>query len=151
MLSNYKLNHTAAGLLDKFIGRDNDYQTHWALGVLYYEAREAGNRVTLDLLAPAAQPDSPACASLARTWGIHLRQALGRHHALPDELAAASISVAFGLPPVPKRPGYIEIGDPFLCTLRLVAADGRMAERCRMEHCKPADEHWNPWYGPYQG
>lgn len=149
MLSNYKLNHVAAGLLDKFIGRDNDYQGHWALGVLYAEARAAGNRVELDLLAATAQPAPPACASLARTWAYNLRQALGRHGASVEDLALARIAVEFGLPPVPKRPGFNEYGDPFLCTLRLACSDGRAAERRRMEHCKPADEFWNSFYGPY--
>ncbi|MCC2955769.1 hypothetical protein LK542_09095 [Massilia sp. IC2-477] len=151
MLSKYKLNHIAAGLLDKFVGRDNDYQRHWALGVMYFEARAADNRIDLNLLAACANPPFPASTSLARTWAHHLRQALGRHGAALDELDAATISVEFGLPPVPKRPGYIEYGDPFLCSLRLVAKDGRVAERRRMEHCAPADEFWNSWFGPYTG
>lgn len=140
MISRRKLNHTAAGLLDKFIGRNNDYEGYWALGFLYMEGRAAGNRVELDLLAAVAQPSSPACASLARTWAHHLRQALHRHGVAPDELAHAAIVIEFGLPPVPKRPGHIEYGDPFLCSLRLVAVEGRAAERRRMGHCKPADE-----------
>lgn len=149
MLSKYKLNHMAAGLLDKFIGRNNDYQRHWVPGVLYYESRDTGKRVELDLLGASARPAAIACTSLAATWAAYLRQALGRHHAAPDELTSATITLEFGLPPVPKRPGYIEYGEPFLCTLRLVAADGRVAERRRMEHCKPADEFWNSWFGPY--
>lgn len=151
MLSRYKLNHMAAGLLDKFIGRNNDYQRHWALGVLYYEARAAGNRVEFDLLDAKAQPGSSACASLAQTWAAYLRDALRRHHAAPHELGAAMLTIEFGLPPVPKRPGYIEYGDPFLCTLRLVADDGRSVQRSRMEHCQPANQFWNSWFGPYQG
>lgn len=149
MISRYKLNHMAAGLLDKFVGRNNDYESHWALGVLYYEARMSDNRVELDLLAASAQPALPACSSLARTWAQYLRQALGRHRAFPHELQSASITIEFGLPPVPKRPGFIEYGDPFLCSMRLVADDGRVAERRRMAHCAPADTFWNAWSGPY--
>ncbi|MCA1855029.1 hypothetical protein LE190_03670 [Massilia oculi] len=149
MLSRYKLNHMAAGLLDKFIGRNNGYECHWALGVLYCEARQAGNRVELDLLAGSAFPALPASTSMAHTWQRYLQLALGRHGETVGGLTEASIAVAFGLPPVPKRPGYIEYGDPFQCTLRLVAANGRCAERRRMQHCHPADEFWNPFYGPY--
>jgi hypothetical protein len=140
MLSNYKLKHTTAGLLDKFIGRNNDYEGYWALGVLYAESRAWSLRVELDLLGAVAQPDTPASASLARAWAHHLRQALRRHKLSPDELAHAGFVIEFGLPPVPKRPGHIEYGDPFLCRLRLEATDGRMAERRRMAHCRPADE-----------
>lgn len=151
MLSKYKLNHMTAGLLDKFVGRNNDYQRHWALGVMYYEARAAGDRIELDLLAACTQAPFPASTTLARTWAAYLRQALARHNAAPDELHAATMSVQFRLPPVPKRPGYIEYGDPFLCSLRLVAKDGRVAERHRMGHCAPADEFWHSCFGPYTG
>ncbi len=139
MMSRRKLNHTAAGLLDKFIGRNNDYHGYWALGALYQEARASGNRVELDLLAATAQPSAPACTELAQGWAHALRLAIGRHKVSMDELAQARIAIAFGLPPVPKRPGHIGHGDPFLCSLHLTARDGRVAERRRMGHCKPAD------------
>ncbi|VXC77445.1 hypothetical protein [Massilia sp. 9I] len=146
MLSRYKLRHTTAGLLDKFIGRNNNYEWYWALGVLYTEARAAANRVEFDLLAGTAQPATPACASLARTWASYLKQALHRHAASPEDLAVARLSVTFGLPAVPKRPGYIEYGDPFLCTLHLASHDGRACVRERTEHCVPHEEFGSPWH-----
>lgn len=151
MISRRKLNHTAAGLLDKFIGRNNDYEGYWALGFLYMEGRAAGNRVELDLIAALAQPSSPACASQARTWTHHLRQALHRHRVAPDELAHAAIVIEFGLPPVSKQPGYIGYGDPFVCSLHLAAVDGRVAERRRTGHCKQADEFWGSRSARYTG
>jgi hypothetical protein len=140
MISNHKFNHTVCGLLSKFIGRNNDYQGYWAPGVLYTEARLSGKRVELDLLAASAQPPSPACAGMARTWAHYLRQALERHGVSPDALAAASISIEFGLPPVPKRPGFVEHGDPFLCSLRLLSRDGRKFVRQEQAHCMPHEE-----------
>ena len=140
MLSRYKLRHTATGLLDKFIGRNNDYEGYWALGVLYTEARVSGNRVALDLLTAKAQPASGACTGLARTWADYLREALGRHGLCAGDLAAATISLEFGLPPVPKRPGYVEYGDPFSVLLRLVSRDGLEFARQGTGHCKPYDE-----------
>lgn len=145
MLSRYTLRHTTAGLLDKFIGRNNNYEVYWALGVLYTEALAAGNRVELDLLTGKAEPATPACASLARTWASYLQQALRRHAASTEDLALARLSIAFGLPAVPKRHGYIEYGDPFLCTLQLASHDGRVCARERMEHCVPHEQFGSRW------
>jgi len=142
MLSNRKLKHTTAGLLGKFIGRNNDYDGYWALGTLYMEARDAGNRIELDLLTAGGEPATPACLGLARTWSGHLRDALLGHGGLPDDLAGASISLEFGLLSLQMPPYSYPIGDPFRCTLRLVASDGRVVERQALGRCFPLDRFW---------
>ena len=137
MIARRKFNHTAAGLLSKFLTRYNDVDGYWALGVLYTEARASANRVELDMLGGTAHPASPVCIDVARSWALHLRQALARHGVSPEALATASLAIEFGLPPRPRRPGHIEYGDPFLCSLRLVSRDGREFARQERGHCMP--------------
>lgn len=140
MLSRRKLNHTAAGLLGKFISRNNDHEGYWALGALSMEARRLDNRVELDLLQASARPAAPACASLALIWSGHLHAALARHGALAGELAGASITLEFGLVALPMPPWSYPFGDPFRCTVRLASADGRVAERQALGRCFPLDQ-----------
>lgn len=139
MISRRKLNHLGAGLLDTFISRYNDYEGYWAFGVMYREAQASANRIDIDLLAATAQPETPAAASVARTYAHYLRRASARLGVELDELASASIVLAFGLPPVPRNPGCYQVGDPFTCTLRLATLDGRTALRQKLAHCKPWD------------
>ena len=78
MLSKRKLRHLAAGLLGTFISRYNDYEGYWAFGVMYREVYSSGNPVTLDLIAKTALPDMPATASVSRTYGNYLREAIAK-------------------------------------------------------------------------
>ena len=79
MIARRKFNHITAGLLSKFLTRYNDIDGYWALGVMYTEARAFDSRVEIDMLHGVAQPDCAACTSVARTWALYLREALGRH------------------------------------------------------------------------
>lgn len=139
MIAKAKFNHTAAGLLGKFISRNNDIDGYWGLGVLYLEARASANRIVLDLREGTAQPPSPVCTGAAHTWALYLRAALARHGLAADALAAATLSIEFGLP-VPKRPPYIPHGDPFGCVVHLRAADGREFIRREIGYCLPWDQ-----------
>lgn len=139
MIAKRKFNHTAAGLLSKFISRNNDIDGYWGLGVLYTEARASANRVAFDLLDGAAQPASPVCISAARTWSLYLRVALARHGLTSQALVAATVSIEFGLP-LPKRPLYIPYGDPFVCVVHLLSADGREFTRQKIGYCLPNDQ-----------
>jgi hypothetical protein len=120
-----KLRHSAAGLLGKFISRNNSIERLWAPGVLYTEAQGAGNCVELDLLAEVATPDLPQAMSIARTFAAYLRMALARHGFKPDVLSSANVSLVFGLPPPPRQPGDNSFGDGFNCTVTLTARDGK--------------------------
>ncbi|MCD2518719.1 hypothetical protein LQ564_20690 [Massilia sp. G4R7] len=140
MLTKYKLNHVAGGLMGTFISRYNDYQGYWAFGVMVRELRDGGNRVHLDLLAGSAEPAAPAAASAARAYADYLGRALGKLGASPSDLAEAGMLVEFGLPAAaPAQPWRVMAGDPFRCTLRLVGRDGRVASRQASEHCMPVD------------
>lgn len=139
MIAKSKFNHTAAGLLSKFISRNNDIDGYWGLGVLYTQARTSANRVAFDLLGGSAQPASPVSVSVARTWALYLRVALARHGLTSQALVIASVDVEFGLP-LPKRPLYIPHGDPFVCTVRLVSTDGREFTRQVIGYCLPYEE-----------
>lgn len=139
MIARRKFNHTAAGLLNKFVSRNNDIDGYWGLGVLYMEARASANRVAFDLLDEAAQPASPVCISVVRTWAAYLRMALARHGLTSHALAAATVSIEFDLV-LPKRPLYIPYGDPFECVAHLQAADGREFTRRRTGYCLPNDQ-----------
>ncbi|MFC0253969.1 hypothetical protein [Massilia consociata] len=151
MISRRKLNHTAAGLLDKFVGRYNDHEGYWALGVLYKEARISANRVEIDMLDASVQPASPICTDLARTWASCLRQAIDRHGIPTHDLAAASISIEFGLPAVPTPPGLVAWGDPFPVHLAPRIRDGRVSTRQKSGHCRPSDQFPGRRSGRYTG
>ncbi|SFC16407.1 hypothetical protein [Massilia yuzhufengensis] len=140
MITNHKLHHSAAGLLGSFNSRNNDIDRYWALGVLHTEALPHGNHVELDLLHGRAHPEAPACCSVARNYAAFLRRALAAHGCEPGALAAATLSLAFGLPPAPKPRWDTRFGDPYTCTLTLQAPDGR---RVTLEHtgrCAPHEQ-----------
>ncbi|MGH8855568.1 MAG: hypothetical protein ACREWI_15000, partial [Telluria sp.] len=137
MLTKHKLHHTAAGLLGSFISRNNRSDAFWALGVLYTEALASNKRVELDLLRCRAQPEAPACCLVARTYVAFLRRALAAHGVEPGALAVASVSLAFGLPPVPKPRWDTSLGDPYTCTVSLQATDGRTVTLDHRGQCAP--------------
>ena len=140
MISRRKLNHLGAGLLDTFISRYNDYEGYWAFGVMYREAQASANHMQLDLLAATAQPEAPAACSVARTYARYLRQAIARLGVGLEELESASIAIEFGLPPVPRNPNLVQVGDPFTCTFHVVTRDGRKASRQKLAHCMRVDQ-----------
>jgi hypothetical protein len=143
MIARRKFNHITAGLLSKFLTRNNDFDGYWAPGVLYTEARAFGSRVEIDMLHGRVQPDCSACMSVARTWALYLREALGRHGIAPDALAAATISLEFGLAPMPKLPNYPydhNYGADFRATLRLQSHDGRTFVRQDRGYCTLHEE-----------
>jgi hypothetical protein len=125
MIAKRKLHHAAAGLLGKFMSRNNDYQGYWALGVLYTEARVSGMRVELDLLHGQSLPEAPACISVARSYTAFLRTALTRQGLAPDMLSSATISLAFCSPAASMPAGGNSFGDPVECILTIVERDGR--------------------------
>lgn len=139
MIARRKFNHTAAGLLGKFVSRNNDYQGYWALGVLYTEARASAMRVELDLLRVHALPEAPACVSVARSYATFLGSALAEHGLTPQALAAATVSIEFGLS-LPQRPRYIPCGDPFVCSFRILSGDGREFTCRKTGYCLPHDQ-----------
>ncbi|NNG22188.1 hypothetical protein [Telluria aromaticivorans] len=140
MISRRKLNHFSAGLLDTFITRYNDYEGYWAFGVLYREVQASANRMQLDLLAATAQPEAPAACSVARTYARYLHQAIAKLGVRLEELESASMVIEFGLPPVPRNPNLVQVGDPFTCTLHVVTRDGRRATRQKLAQCMRVDE-----------
>ena len=145
MIARRKFNHITAGLLSKFLTRYNDIDGYWALGVMYTESRACGNRVEIDVLHGRARPDFPACSSMARSWALNLREALGRHGIAPDALAAASMLLEFGLAPMPNIPCYPndhKFGADFRATLRLQSRDGRTFVRQDRGYCMPHEEFW---------
>ncbi|WP_409266426.1 hypothetical protein [Massilia sp. BHUDP2] len=143
MIARRKFNHITAGLLSKFLTRNNDFDGYWALGVLYTEARAFDKRVEIDMLHGRVQPDCPACTSVARTWALYLRAALARHGIAPDALAAVTLSLEFGLAPMPKLPSYPydhKYGADFRASLRLQSRDGRVFVRQDRGYCTPHEE-----------
>jgi hypothetical protein len=145
MIARRKLNHITAGLLSKFLTRYNDIDGYWALGVMYTETRASGSRVEIDMLRGVAQPDLPACTSVAQAWVLNLRAALARHGIAPDALTAVTLSLEFGLAPMPKLPSYPsdhKYGPDFRASLRLQSRDGRVFVRQGRGYCTPHEEFW---------
>lgn len=143
MIARRKFNHITAGLLSKFLTRYNDIDGYWALGVMYTEARAFDSRVEIDVLHGVARPDSPACTDMARSWALDLRAALARHGIAPDALAAATMSLEFGVAPMPKLPNYPydhNYGPDFRASLRLQSSDGCVFVRQDRGYCTPHEE-----------
>ncbi|MCA1245063.1 hypothetical protein [Massilia sp. MS-15] len=129
-----RLRHIAAGLLGKFISRNNNLERLWAPGVLYTEAQAAGNRVGLDLLQGRSTPALPEASSVARTFAAYLRSALARHGFPPEVLADATIALEFGLPSA-RQPGDDSFGDLFACRITLATHDGKTVSYETSAHC----------------
>lgn len=143
MIARRRFNHITAGLLSRFLSRNNDVDGYWALGVLFTEAHAFYKQVEIDILHGRARPDLPACMQVARHWVPQLRAALDRHGIAPAVLEAATVSIEFGLAPMPKLPGYPShhhYGPDFLCTLRLQARDGRVFARQDRGYCTPHEQ-----------
>jgi len=141
MIAKRWLKHTAAGLLDSFVSRNNDFIGYWAPGVLYTETLATGMRVELDLLRVAAQPGTPASLAAAQYWSAYLRDALHRHGSGVDDLQTATVSLAFGLPPLPLPSYYMCGGEPFSCSVRLASRGGDAVEREALRSCLPHLSH----------
>jgi hypothetical protein len=139
MIAKRWLRHTAAGLLDSFMSRNNDYIGYWAPGVLYTETRACDKQVELDLLAAGAHPGTPAATGAARFWAGFLRDALGRHGSAVQDLASATLSMRFDLPSMPRPLYLMHAGDAFSCSLRLVSRSGDVVVREAMGYCFPHD------------
>ncbi|MEW6762416.1 MAG: hypothetical protein AB1437_16465 [Pseudomonadota bacterium] len=141
MIAKRWLKHTAAGLLDSFVSRNNDFIGYWAPGVLYTETRATGMRAELDLIRAAARPDTPAALAAAHYWSGYLREALRRHGSTIDDLETATVSLAFGLPLLPLPSYHMCGGDPFSCSVRLVSRGGDAVEREALRSCLPHLTH----------
>jgi len=135
------LRHIAAGLLGKFISRNNNIERLWAPGVLYTEAQAAGSRVELDLLAEGARPDLSQAASVSRSFAAWLRMALGRRGFTLDVLASATVALEFGLPPLPRSLGDNSFGDGCTCTVTLASRDGKTVSYGASVPCAPHGSH----------
>ena len=139
MIAKRWLKHAAAGLLDSFMSRNNDFIGYWAPGVLYAETRARGKQLELDLLAAAAHPATPAATGAACVWAGFLRDALARHGGAVQDLASATLSMRFDLPSMPRPLYLMHAGDAFSCSLRLVSRSGDVVVREAMGYCFPHD------------
>ena len=130
------LRHVAAGLLGSFISRNNDIGGYWALGVLCAEA--GAHAVELRLTERLATPPAPACMAVAATYAGFLRRAMLQHGIDADDLARATVDIAFGV--VPEVPIYRHAaGAPFCCTVTLASRCGKTATVRAHGHCLPHD------------
>ena len=141
MIEKRWLKNVAAGLLDSFVSRNNDFIGYWALGVLYTETLAFGKRMDLDLLAATANPDTPAGVDAVRVWSDYLHRALSRHGGAPQDLEMATVSLAFGLSPLPQPRHHMCGGDPFSCSVRLVSRRGDEIVRDALGFCFPHVAH----------
>jgi len=151
MIAKRWLKNISAGMLGSFMGRNNDFIGYWAPGILYTETRESGNRAKFDLLAVAARPVTPACIGMAQYWSDYLRIALLRHGSTVDDFEAATISVAFGLSPVPRPRRHMSVGDTFSCSVCLVSRQGDVVVRDAMDFCLPHALYDGRRSGRYRG
>lgn len=141
MIEKRWLKNVAAGLIESFISRNNDFIGYWALGVLYAETLALGKQMDIDLLAAAAHPDTPAGSETARVWSDYLRNALHRHGGVMQDLDTATVSIAFGLSALPQPRHQLCGGHPFSCSVRLVSRRGDEIVRDALGFCFPHVAH----------
>jgi len=128
-----RLRHGAAGLLAKFIGRNNDYQGYWTLGVLYGTVRAAPWCVEFDLIAGHASPANKITASVVAEQATFLRTALSKQNVAWHSLNRATLTVQFN---AGVQVGYTgNFGEPFVCTVELQCAQGQSAVVSRVGRC----------------
>ncbi|WP_432377993.1 hypothetical protein [Duganella sp. P38] len=130
-----RLKHVASGLLARFIGRNNDYQGFWTLGVLYRTVHAAPWRIEIDLITGQACPGNEVAASVAAEQSAYLRAALSKQNIPWLALHRATLTVQFN---ADVQAGYTgTVGEPFVCTVTLDSATGHSATasftgRCAM-------------------
>lgn len=133
-----RLKHGAAGLLARFISRNNDYQGFWTLGVLYSTVRVAPWRVELNLISGDACPDNKIAVSVATDQSTWLRAALSKQHIAWHCVKRATLTVQFN---AGVRGGYAgTVGEPFVCTVELESVTGRSATVSFVGRCAA----WEP-------
>lgn len=139
MRSRSRLNHAAAGLLSHFISRNNNVNQFWALGVLYSTVPDAPHIVKLDLKHAGAIPQTHIAASLATTYQLWLRKALGKLNVPWKTLQAAVVTLQFDADiPRPDTYGYL-YGDPYVCVIELRSASGHSARYRAQGLCQRQD------------
>ena len=120
-----RLKHVASGLLARFIGRNNNYQGFWTLGVLYSSVRTASWRVELNLVSEAAYPTNTITSSVAAEQSAYLRTALSRQNVAWHCVKRATLTVQFN---AGVQVGYTGTkGEPFVCIVELESAAGQSA------------------------
>ncbi|GGY77581.1 hypothetical protein ACFFTM_10250 [Pseudoduganella plicata] len=128
-----RLRHLAAGLLDSFVGRNNDVEGYWAPGMLY--AQLPGCVVRLDLLRWDAEPATDVTVTVARNYGEQLRRALPKIGLAADELIEATIEVTFETAPAVPAVRYFTTGEPFDCVITLRNRYGQQVMRHAHGRC----------------
>lgn len=129
------LNHVAAGLLQCFVGRNNDVGGLWALGVLYDEARAPHYSLHLNMLDASAVPSTPTSARVAGTFAVFSQRALDAKGIGLDELEEARVDVQFKTA-LQDRPIHRKYqGDPFVCTVTLRSVQGKQAVMTDVGRC----------------
>lgn len=130
-----RLNAFAHRLIRELLGREHEIDGYWAIGKLCAEAKDAG-RVEVDIDLDAGVPPSPIAAAIhrfARTRLDALSNGFG------GRIRDPRIHVHFGSfkgYPVSLRLGR---GAPFVCTVSLTAAGGRVHRVFSTGYCAPHD------------
>lgn len=138
------LQDVAAGLLGTFIGRHNDIDGYWALGMLRADHPGiGGGETTLSLLECRAAPATPSTDLTLHKFVARLRGMLAHHGFAPHDVSAAKIVIAFDAAIVVCKSSSSSFGDPFRCTVTLANHRGKIYIATEVGRCavhNPADE-----------
>ncbi len=135
------LKGVAHGLLGTFVSRNNDIDGYWGLGVLRLFAEQNDfSLLTLDLLSDSLGrfPDSPLGIA-EKTYHEWFRNVLQKSGVDVDNVARADISVRFST--FDEFPNTIRDtrGEPYLCTVTIVQANGNMYLTSKLGCCASHD------------
>ena len=139
MPSRNELKSIAAGTLDSFVSRYNDYDGYWALGLLYRSALERSERIlSLHLLGAGEKPADPLQEAVAARYREMLLAVLSRRSLPIEWVASATLTVEFEYPGR-YTPALAILEKPFRAELALTTDLGRRIRVQLVRSCWPHD------------
>ncbi len=128
-----ELKGISCSIADTSISRNNDVSGYWGLGMLYKEAITHGTlHVAMSLLTGLTEPAAPVSQTMVARYADYLSRRLAGL-----QIRGAHISVSFrtAILHAPALTGTD--GDPFVCTVTLIATTGQIYSCSRAGRCRP--------------
>ncbi len=127
----------AGGLLGSFLSRNNDLAGHWALGLLYAEAKAPARTIELDLLRGVGHPAGMCAHAVSRRYQQFLQAALTKLGIDWSTVTRATVVLKFNIPPRLPDFHYPCMGDPLEVTVMLAVNQGETVATSALARCQP--------------
>lgn len=128
----------AHGIIDSFMGRNNDIDGYWGPGKLYQLAIEQGvKELTLDLLRVSGVKAPRAIQFAEEQYRQQLAKNLKKAGIDRSAVRSALIVIAFETHRELEAPVFYTRGEPFLCAISITSGSGQTYEAVRVGRCAP--------------